>query len=265
MYQETLTEIANRYGTDKGTAGPSERWPARNYTDTYDGYLSTMRSEPVRLLEIGLGVRGPRWDSQIVHGLNDGGGASIKMWQDYFPNGEILGIDINDANYLNSERIQTYVVDQGSKAELEKFLRGLGDGQFDIVIDDGSHRADHQQLSFGLLFPRLKTGGLYFIEDLLNNGRGDGATGGLACETVYNTRRIFREYRASRKFPEPHGIANADYVARHIAEIGFHNPNFRLQQRPSPETTKQSGELSVRYFVGTEGLCAIRKTKDPAS
>ena len=37
---------------------------------------------------------------------------------------------------------------------------------FDIIIDDGSHASYHQQLSFKTLFPTLKSGGIYSIEDL---------------------------------------------------------------------------------------------------
>jgi len=35
-----------------------------------------------------------------------------------------------------------------------------------VIIDDGSHAAEHQQISLGGLFPHLESGGLYFIEDL---------------------------------------------------------------------------------------------------
>src|SRR5262249_13345342 len=37
---------------------------------------------------------------------------------------------------------------------------------FDIIIDDGSHASFHQQLTLCTLFKTLKSGGLYFIEDL---------------------------------------------------------------------------------------------------
>ena len=37
---------------------------------------------------------------------------------------------------------------------------------FDIIIDDGSHYSPHQQKTLGYLFPKLKAGGLFIIEDL---------------------------------------------------------------------------------------------------
>ena len=37
---------------------------------------------------------------------------------------------------------------------------------YDVIIDDASHASPHQQLAFRHLFPRLRSGGLYIIEDL---------------------------------------------------------------------------------------------------
>jgi hypothetical protein len=181
------------------------------------------------------------------------------MWQKYFPRGKIVGLDVNDASHLNSERVQTYVVDQGSRNDLEQFVLTVRNILFDVIVDDGSHRPDHQQLTLGLLFPLLKVGGLYFIEDLTNNGRGDRATGRNVCNSVYNTRRVLREYSKTRRFPEPNGIVNANYLHSHIAEIAFHNPRFRLVRPRDPVTTTEPEHMAVRYQVGTEKLCAIRK------
>ncbi len=36
----------------------------------------------------------------------------------------------------------------------------------DIIIDDASHASHHQQNAFVTLFPKLRSGGLYIIEDL---------------------------------------------------------------------------------------------------
>lgn len=39
-------------------------------------------------------------------------------------------------------------------------------GGVDVVLDDGSHVAGHQRVSFETLFPLLNAGGLYIIEDM---------------------------------------------------------------------------------------------------
>jgi hypothetical protein len=55
--------------------------------------------------------------------------------------------------------------DQGDKAVLDRWLAKTG-GNFDFIIDDGGHRNDQILNSFEKLWPALKTGGYYFIEDL---------------------------------------------------------------------------------------------------
>jgi len=39
-------------------------------------------------------------------------------------------------------------------------------GPFDIIVDDGGHTMKQQIASFRTLFPAMKPGGLYFLEDL---------------------------------------------------------------------------------------------------
>src|SRR5687767_11792216 len=86
---QSLTQLANLYGSDKGTAGPSPWWPPHNYTDVYEAYLGHLRDQPLLLLEVGLGVPGDAWKAEIAQGRNTGGGASIKMWHDYFSKARI--------------------------------------------------------------------------------------------------------------------------------------------------------------------------------
>jgi len=241
VHQESLTAIANTHGTDKGTIGPSETWRAHNYTDVYEAYLCKKRNQPIKLLEIGLGVKGEAWQANIVHGRNTVGGASLKMWYDYFPRARIYGVDINPASHIDNDRITTYIVDQGDVDALNGFLESIGNVKFDVIVDDGSHRPDHQQVSLGVLFPRLAPGGFYFIEDLLRNGKGDGKTSRSAVDTVVNTRRLLKGFQRDGFFEQPNALVNEAYLKRHIEFINFHVP-------------RQSGRQN------TEALCAIGKS-----
>ena len=257
MLSKSLTELANLYGTDKGTMGPSSGWGGHNYTDIYEAYLGTYRQSPVVLLEIGLGVKGSQWDSPIVHGRN-AGGASLKMWHDYFPEAKIYGIDINECRYLENSRIRTFVADQGRIEDLEAVVEAIGGIDFDIIIDDGSHRPDHQQVSFSYFFRKLKSGGLYFIEDLLSNGLGDGAKGFMACDSVRSTRSILKHYLKHGFFLQPNAFIDPDYLREHISSLCFHAPDLStgFSFRPHP---KRLFKKVVSYHPETESLCAIRK------
>jgi hypothetical protein len=238
----TLTDIANLHGTDKGTLGPSAGWAAHNYTDVYEAYLSPLRFKRLHLLEVGLGVPGHAWEARIAHGRNEGGGASMRMWHDYFPNGQIYGADINPAQHLDSERTKTFVVDQGDPDSLESFLDSVGDISFDVIVDDGSHRPDHQQVTLSCLFPRLKPGGLYIVEDLLTNGKGDLVTGRMSSETVLNTRRVLKGFQLDGTFEAPNALLDEPYLSRHIEQMNFH-------------------VLGPRLRPNTERVCVIRKTR----
>jgi len=76
----------------------------------------------------------------------------------------IYSIDIYDKSVLQEDRIKIF---QGSQAD-EAFLKHIC-GQIsplDIIIDDGSHMVDHVLISLKTLFPFLREGGIYVIEDL---------------------------------------------------------------------------------------------------
>lgn len=120
-----------------------------HYLDIYDRHFAAYRNSPVKMLEIGV-FRG----------------GSLELWRDYFgPEATIFGIDVDPrcsayATPPNQVRI-------GSQDDAV-FLRSVVDemGAPDIVLDDGSHIGRHQRASFDTLFPLLKEGGLYVIEDL---------------------------------------------------------------------------------------------------
>ncbi len=148
----TLTEIANHYGTDKGT----ESFNQHGYTEHYARYFDALRSEPLKMLEIGV------WQAEFAGAPQ---GASLSTWSDYFPRARIYGFDIVDCSRLDGDRITTWCGDQSNRGDWRKFIESCG-GDFDIIIDDAIHASKFQQISLGFLFPYLKPGGLYFIEDL---------------------------------------------------------------------------------------------------
>lgn len=257
MSRKSLTELANLHGTDKGTLSPVPGWPANHYTDVYEAYLERLRDSEITILEIGLGVLGERWEARIVRGHNTGG-ASLKMWYDYFPRARIYGIDVNPCPYLDNDRVTTFVADQGEPADLQAFIDTTGGATFDVIIDDGSHRPDHQQISLSFFFDKLNSGGLYFVEDLAANGRGDGARGRHACDSVLNTRSVLRHFRDRGEFPRPNALTSPDYLARHIAGLTFHVPT-RSAGWSLGRSLRRPLRKWIRCNPGTELLCAMRK------
>lgn len=266
MASRSLTELANAHGSDKGTEGPSPEWGAHNYTDVYEAYLEPLRDAPISLLEIGLGVSGKRWRSKIVHGRNTGG-ASVKMWRDYFPRARIYGIDVNDCSFLDDDRVSTFVADQGDVEDLRAFTEATDGIGFDVIVDDGSHRPDHQQLSLGYFLDFLEPGGLYFVEDLQANGYGDGARGRQASDDVRNTRAVLRHLRAHGEAPEPHALPDPGALARQIEHIGLHVPRV-VPVKPRREgvwrrrrPVRRQGRGATAFEPDSERLAVLRKRR----
>ena len=251
----TLTQLADLHGSDKGSIGPSDHWGGLNYTDVYAAYLEPIRNEKLRVLEIGIGAIGAQWDARIVHGRNKGG-ASIKMWYDYFPNAAIFAIDINPATYLDNDRISTFIVDQSKQIDLKHFI--AGQQPFDVIIDDGSHIASHQQLTLSMLFPHLNNHGCYIIEDLDANGLGDPVKDVRAHDSsVLNTRKLLKNFLASGKIEGPHAFQNTDFIHQ-MRTIQFHSPEVLVHSRWQLFPPKRL--TSVQYQEGTERLCIMQKS-----
>ena len=145
-----LTELANKYAADKGTEVPNDgkfHGPRLGFTEVYYEYFKKIKDEPISILEIGVGA-----------------GNSLKMWYDFFPNAKIYAIDIVNSSKYDNDKVKTFIIDQSNRDSLLKFMEQID--KLDIIIDDGSHVCEHQQISLGVLFKCLKSGGQYWIEDL---------------------------------------------------------------------------------------------------
>jgi hypothetical protein len=241
---QSLTELANHHGSDKGTIGPTPEWLPHNYTDVYEAYLGSMREAPVTLLA--LGVAG---ENRVAGGNT--GGASVKMWRDFFARGRIYGIDVNECSFLDDERVTTFVADQGNVDELAAVLDMIEEPFFDLIVDDGSHRPDHQQISLSFLWDHLKPGGLYFIENLMGNGDGDGKATRMGSKDVLNTRGVLKEFGRTGEFPEPNALMEPVRWSGEVESIHFHVPRVRRAGGPNGK--------AIAFEPGSESLCAVRK------
>ena len=126
-----------------------------HYFDIYTKHFEAYRNRPIKMLEIGV-YRG----------------GSLRMWKEYFhADSTIVGIDIDKSCKDHEIADRNVFVRIGSQAD-PKFLAEVNEefGPFDIILDDGSHKTHHQNISFGALFrSALKEGGCYMVEDVHTN------------------------------------------------------------------------------------------------
>lgn len=124
-------------GGDKGTI--------HHYIESYERLFSPVRNEKINVLEIGINR-----------------GDSLKMWREYFPNANIYGIDI----VLPKEKVDGVTMLQCSQVDAHRINELFKDVNFDIIIDDGSHKIQHQLLSAKYFWSKMNRNGLYIIEDI---------------------------------------------------------------------------------------------------
>jgi len=140
----SLDEIGIRHNTDKASHG-------HDYLRRYETHLIRFRNLPITLLELGVGPKANM-------------GKSLLTWKDYFPLGVVVGVDIRpDASSIAQNRISIEVGNCGNPLFLGSLAQKY---RPHIIIDDASHNWSHQMLAFEALWPSLKPGGVFIIEDL---------------------------------------------------------------------------------------------------
>jgi hypothetical protein len=109
--------------------------------------------------------RDVRFDVRSVLEIGVETGSSLRMWEEFFPSAIICGIDVDpQCRSVEGDRRRILIGDQGDAGFLRRVVRE-SERPFDVVIDDGSHRVDHQLKTFEELFPMMSDHGIYVIED----------------------------------------------------------------------------------------------------
>lgn len=205
--------FSNKYKTDKG----SMYYNAHAYASVYEHYLKSNKDQPIRLLELGI----LRHDIQArnLNGKYDEA-PSLFMWREYFvhPDAEIIGCYIKDFSKVSLPSGCKIIRGDVSKpGDLLSLVESF-DGGFDIIIDDASHASHHQQIALGILFPFLKKGDYYFIEDFCYQPPQ------FELQDVMKTKTIL-EMLSNGKHPRSQFITSKQlrYLARDIATIEFYD------------------------------------------
>lgn len=99
-------------------------------------------------------------------------GASAIFWRTFLgPKAEIHVLTYDRVQAMAWMKQNPGIVDKmftGDQGDLEVLGRVISEGgaNYDIMVDDGSHRSVHQIIAVKTFFPRLKSGAKMFIEDV---------------------------------------------------------------------------------------------------
>src|SRR5690606_97110 len=117
----------------------------------------------------------------------------------------IHGLDVSDFGWFEDPRFSFHRCDMDSRANIRAAAEGMPD--LDIIIDDASHASHHQQNGFLELFPKLKPGGLYVIEDLRWQPAAYERAG------ITKTADLFRSFSENRTFSHADAGVAAEFNA----------------------------------------------------
>lgn len=159
-----LCEIMGRNKSDKGNEDIKSSW--HNYTTFYYSIFKERCKEKLRIFELGIGTNNPQIACNM--GINGRPGASLYGWEEFFPNSEIYGADIDKKIIFNTERIKTYYCDQTNAIIIKEMWnkKELEEKFFDIIIEDGLHTYDANVCFFENSIEKLNSKGYYIIEDI---------------------------------------------------------------------------------------------------
>ncbi len=206
----------------------SDKVAAHSYYSLYGLYLVPLQQATgrVKLLEIGLGC-----DMHEV-------GASATIWKTLLPAAEIWLAEY-DASCVEAmqrkgrlDGLNMLTGDQGSPAVLGRWVQQSGGG-FDVVIDDGGHSNSQILTTFAALWPQVKPGGFYFMEDL----------------------QAGRQAGWPQTTPEDRRVVVSDVLQGWIEELLIGKPRGRPDAARGPRMP-----IDVEFISCQREMCVIAKT-----
>ncbi len=143
-----------------GTTPPG-RFAVLKNPDLVENYIGTIHDlRPARIVELGI---------------NRGG--STALLSELARPEKLVAVELNENpvaildRYIAQEELTDvvrpyYGVDQSDRSRLAEIMTAeFAGAPIDLVVDDASHRYEQSRSSFETLFPLLRSGGLFVIED----------------------------------------------------------------------------------------------------
>ena len=96
--------------------------------------------------------------------LNELPHTDLTAWAEVFPSANLYGADMKSDQLFDTDNITMTYVDQNNTESLNALLNKFS-VEFDVILDDASHMYGSTIHTFEHLYPALKSGGVYLIED----------------------------------------------------------------------------------------------------
>jgi hypothetical protein len=106
-----------------------------------------------------------RCGASLIMEVGIADGSSLLAWREVFPFAHCVGLDIHPSVNAHGERIEFHLGDAANQFVCKRAAAGR---QFDFICEDASHRASDSMLTLLYLWPHVKPGGIYVIEEFYN-------------------------------------------------------------------------------------------------
>lgn len=137
----TLSSLIESLPTDKNTI--------HSYLPTYESLFDENKLNIKIVLEIGVYQ-----------------GGSIHLWNKYFQNAYIYGIDIEKINPSTVPNSSNIFIFDNQNAYNPLFVCEKVPNDIDIFIDDGPHTLESMVSAIQLYLPKMSNNGIFIIEDV---------------------------------------------------------------------------------------------------
>ena len=178
---DPLTKLAQHYGTDKASHG---------FTKFYHKIFHSQRLQMWSMMEIGVfaGSSIKMWRDYLANAtivgidnfmcglrsdqktaaLRAAGGNKGCLSKELAEAGRTFRDEVTRGEH--GPRVRLFTANQSDQyGEMKRVLHELkADGRvpFDLIVEDGSHKHSDQQMNLAVLFPLVRPGGFYVLEDI---------------------------------------------------------------------------------------------------
>jgi SAM-dependent methyltransferase len=198
----------------------------------YDRYFRINEVDPITILEVGVHL-----------------GESTKILSRGFPKARIVALDLTaqTIDFSAFPNVSYMQCDQRDAGRLEEIVEREFPEGIDLVLDDASHIGAFTAQTFRTCYPRLKSGGVYVIEDW-----GTGYLANWPDGAIY-----------SEQTPEPAGAEIPLRLPSHdYGMVGFVKSLVDLAHEAAMRdgmSGPNSAISQIRRLEFTEGICFVMK------
>jgi Methyltransferase domain len=226
---ESLVAIAQRLFPDR-----QEVSKANEYYVHYEPFLAPFRGKQPIVFEIGVFQ-----------------GHSTKVFANYFRDSKLIGID-NQDNTIDFTDYPNVIMCHGDQSD-GQFLAQVADQYapegIDIIIDDASHIGYLSLKTFEYLFPRMRSGGVYIVEDWGTGYWNDWPDGG-----AYQNNTAYPYHGQFPKRTISHDFGMVGFVKHLVDQVGM------ADIRPTRQSSERSPELIESMHIFPETVVIRRRT-----